>query len=47
MTEEIYQTLLKIHGFLADGRIFLAREQLESLLNVEGDTYAPTDSKSN
>ena len=47
MTEETYKTLLKIHGFLSDGRAFLAREELERLLNIEGDNYASTDPKSN
>jgi hypothetical protein len=44
-TEELVDTLIKMHDYIADGRIFLAREVLEDLLyDLTGKSYAPTDS---
>jgi hypothetical protein len=45
---ELVNILVKMHGYLTDGRVFLARELLEDLLeNITGESYASTDTKSN
>jgi hypothetical protein len=40
MNEELYQTLKQIHDLLSDGRIFMAREQLETLLGLDSKEAA-------
>jgi hypothetical protein len=45
--EDLYLRLMKIYGFLTDGRAFLAREELELLLNIQEEDYASTDPQSN
>lgn len=35
MNETTYNALLEIHGYLNDGRVFLARERLEYILGIE------------
>jgi len=35
MSDELYKTLKQIHDLLSDGRIFMAREQLETLLGID------------
>jgi hypothetical protein len=40
MSDELYQNLKKIHDFLSDGRIFMAREQLEVLLGIDSKEAA-------
>ena len=40
MSDELYQHLKKIHELLSDGRIFLAREQLEALLGIDSKEAA-------
>ena len=43
--EELVDILIKMHDYISDGRVFLAREVLEDLLHdLTGKSYAPTDS---
>lgn len=35
MNKVTYDDLMKVHAFLSDGRIFLAREKLEEILDLQ------------
>jgi hypothetical protein len=42
--DDFINILIKMHGFMSDGRIALAREMLEDLLeDITGENYAPVD----